>query len=629
MLNSLPVSVLYCHRGEDAIKHMKDFEPSLVLLDGDMPGMDGYQVINKMWADDDLRQIPVLLMTSHFSDRKQLLNQPLLEVVDALPKPINPAILVSRVKLALTLRSHQQKIIAVLEDGGQAMRKRHEGVIAVNAQGIVTFVNATGLALLRTNHQMISGVYIESIFEEPNHLVKSAWHQHPIQRMCSQGNILQVESCQLYCADGNQITVKMAAIPMDHDDELSLVIAFRQIESLSTEEDQGQYQDQYQRQADLESFDLLTGTYNRLAFERLIEERIQRNQDKGKKLAVIQIDLAHFNHVNESLGHSVGDRMLKDVVSRIRKSVRPTDRIGRIGGDVFALMVDDVVEPKRAGRVAQKIIKALRERFLLDGFELYIGCSLGISTYPECGIDSGALLKNAAIAVEGAKLLGSNAYQYFTAKMNEEMLARVELESSLHHALERGEFDAEVVPCAVTQLSSQYPADTKVFRLNIRWTHPRFGCATSAELLNLLERHDATHLYQQALTTVLEQFASVVEQDIKLLIPTTLRLLIIEQLGESVAAKMPQMPASSIGWLLHEQGLGRYLNQAETHLKQLQAMGFSIGLSFENGAYLATCLNQLELDYLSLPAQEQSGKAKYLEDALLELAGKLDIAVIR
>lgn len=624
MLESLDVAILYCHKGEDAITHIREHNPSLVLLDSEMPNLNGYQVINQMWSDDDLRQIPVLLMTTHFADRKQLLHQPLLEVVDSLPKPINPALLIDRVKMALILRTHQQTIISMLEDGGQAMRKRHEGVLAVDSFGRIAFANATALALLRTNHQMIFGVYIESIFEEPNHAANSAWLDHPIQRVCSQGNVLQVEACVLYCADGNSINVKMAAIPMEAGSDLSMTIAFRQISppKLEPQEDET-------AALHLNHYDPLTGVFHRQAFEQVVDDRIKRHESTDTKIAIIQIDLTHFNHVNESLGHEVGDRMLKDVVARIHKSVRPTDRVGRIGGDVFALMVDDVSGHKAAGAIAQKIISTLTESFLLEGYELFIGASIGIASFPECGKESKALMKNAALAVEGAKLAGANTYQYFTAKMNDEMLARVELESSLRHAFERDEIEANIQPLTCVTPSSNFPSKDNLFVLELVWSHSRFGCDTRT-LLSLYERHGALDLYAEIILGVVDQFVTQAPDGAVLVVPVSLRFSTVEALYQRFEALLSKGRPDMIYWMLQEDGLDRVLSRQKNGDMASAPEWMKLGLDGQGRNYFSQAFDQLALQFVvtAPPSEAMEAKPLIMHRAFVEMVSELDIAVL-
>ncbi|HBF09264.1 MAG TPA: hypothetical protein DHW71_03925 [Gammaproteobacteria bacterium] len=624
MLDDLDVSLSYCHRSENALAHIREIEPSLVLLDADMPGMNGYQVINQMWSDDDLRQIPVLLMTSHFADRKQLLHQPLLEVVDTLPKPLNPTMLVDRVKMALTLKAHQRSIVNILDDGGQAIRKRHEGVLAIDRQGKITFANATALALLRTNHQMIFGVYLESIFEEPNHQVNSAWTDHPLHKVCSQGNVLQVESCLLYCADGSTIQVKMAAIPMDKEGELSMVIAFRQIKK---EEAETPPEDETPLNY-LKEYDTLTGTYSRTAFEQVIDDRIKVNTNTEKKLAVLQVDLSHFNHVNETLGHDVGDRMLKDVVSRMRSSLRVTDAIGRIGGDVFAVLIDDVQNHANAAAIARKIVGALKESFLLEGFELYIACNVGIATFPECGKESASLLKNAAIAVDGAKLVGSNTYKFFTAQMNKEILERVQLEASLKHSLERGELDASLAQLKSSHLGG-FPEGAHVFELRVQWKHPKFGVNNASELLDLFERYAAVHLYQELVLGVLSQVTQQTDANTYILIPFTISGLMASDFIELVHKHIPGIVPSQVGWMIQEDSLGRIPAKVEGKLQKMKAAGYRLGVHTTIGNALVRAFDVLDVDFVKFSEKELNERQQLLISMSQELVKQMAVAVFQ
>ena len=393
-LEGMDVDLMYCAQGKDAIAHMKSINPSLVILDSELKDTDGYHVINDMWVDDELKQIPVLLMTTHFAERKQLLHQPLLEMIDTLPKPLNQALLRARVEQALTLRMHQKTIVKLLDDGGEAMRKRHEGVLAIDDEGRIIFSNATALALLRTNHQQLVGVYLQSLFEEPNHGVISEWHKHPIAMVCSQGNVLQVEHCVLFGADGQSFPVKLAAIPLEGTEAVKTILAFRKMKAAQTEGEE---------EAEAQLVDGLTGTLNLEQFEHRIELAIHcAKEGKDSKIAVFELDLAYFDHVNESLGHEIGDEILKDVVGRLQKVLRPVDRIARIRGDVFAILVEHLKASTYAAQIAVKVIEVLKAPFLVKGYELHLACSIGIATYPACGKDAKALMRNAKLAVEKA-----------------------------------------------------------------------------------------------------------------------------------------------------------------------------------------------------------------------------------
>jgi len=594
-LEGLDIEISYSNNAVDALRHMTELNPSLVILDSEMPQTDGYHVINQMWIDDNLRQIPVLLMTTHLAERKQLLHHQLLEMIDTLPKPINQVILRQKVIQALALRAHQLTIVELLEDGGQAMRKRHEGVIAADSDGLICFANATALALLRTNHQNLVGLYLQSIFEEPNHSVIAQWHKHPVAIVCEQGNVLQVENCFLTAADGNKISVKLAAIPLQDNNEVNLILAFRQVALVEENSDNP-------TATGIPEFDPLTGTLSAGQFEHFVDSLIQRkSEDKQtSKLAVIQIDLAHFDHINESLGHSIGDQLLKEIVSRIQKVLRPLDRLARIDGDVFAVIVNDLPAASYAAQICRKLIQSIRACFLVSGYELFIGCCLGIATYPECGKEGAALLKNANLAVQRAKMLGHNNYQFFTATMNAEIALRIQEEVKIRDAFSQNSLKTQLLPLHLNSKTTIY-----AYAIGYHWGEDLSIFKSTELVISHIYRFGLSDVYIPWLLQVVEQyFQSEAKDPLPLIIP----LHINDLISSAFISKMSELleflgvSCDQLYFAIMEDGLHRLRAEDIVQLKQIQASGYGLGANCQTlGAHLGRILVDIDLDFIKLP----------------------------
>ena len=389
MLVELAIEVKTFQSAQAALTEFQNLMPLMVILDADMPEMDGYQMINQMQAEDRMRHIPVLLMTPNFSDAKQFLYGSLMEVIDTISKPISPAILIEKIKAVKELERYQAMITQVLDGDGQIMRKKHEGVLALDKEGHIKFANSSALKMLKTTASNLVGAYFESLFQEPCTSVFSEWDEHPIPKVCAEGNILQVEETKLWCADGESIGVKMAAIPLFDQVELSMFVAFKRLNKSPEVED---------KLDALMHLDQLTGLMMREKFSEKLDKEIGRIHSQTNRLAVLYIDLLHFNNINESLGHHIGDEVLKSVADRLNKSVRGGDFVGRIGGDVFAIVVTEIKTPNLAGQVAKKILATLKAPCLVNGYEVFVSCNIGISTYPMSGENSKTLLKNSDLA---------------------------------------------------------------------------------------------------------------------------------------------------------------------------------------------------------------------------------------
>jgi diguanylate cyclase (GGDEF)-like protein len=195
--------------------------------------------------------------------------------------------------------------------------------------------------------------------------------------------------------------------------------------------------------------DALTGLPNRyLLFDRL-EVALARARRAGGRLAVLFLDLDRFKVVNDTLGHSVGDRLLREVAERLSRHVRKGDTLARLGGDEFTLLLETAPHPEDAVKVARNLREVLREPFALDGRDLYVTTSTGIALHPEDGADVESLLKGSDVAMYRAKQQGGDGFQLYQPEMNARAEERLSLESSLRKALGLGQFALRIVQVAV------------------------------------------------------------------------------------------------------------------------------------------------------------------------------------
>ena len=238
------------------------------------------------------------------------------------------------------------------------------------------------------------------------------------------------------------------------------------------------YQVQLEHQA---NYDALTGLPNRTLLHDRLRQAVfaQRNV---RAIAVVFIDLDHFKVVNDSLGHSVGDELLKSMAERLRSVLRDGDTVARLGGDEFVLILNDQNNEEVVFRAMQRITAKVNQPHSVEGKELYITCSAGISLHPQDGPDVDTLLKNADVAMYRAKEAGRNNFQFFTSEMNQLVNERLQMEQSLRRALERGEF----------LLHYQQKVDVKSGAVVgsealLRWLHPEWGLVRPARFIPLAE----------------------------------------------------------------------------------------------------------------------------------------------
>jgi diguanylate cyclase (GGDEF)-like protein len=238
------------------------------------------------------------------------------------------------------------------------------------------------------------------------------------------------------------------------------------------------YQVQLEHQA---NYDALTGLPNR----NLLHDRMRQAvfaQRSPRAMAVVFIDLDNFKFVNDSLGHGVGDKLLKGMAERLRAVLREGDTVARLGGDEFVVILNDHTSEEVIFRAMQRIIHEVGLPMNVDGHDLSLTCSAGISLYPQDGGDVETLLRNADAAMYRAKDHGRNNFQFYTSEMNERINERVALENALRRALERNEFLLHYQQ--KVDLSSSAVAGAEAL---VRWNHPEWGLLRPERFIPLAE----------------------------------------------------------------------------------------------------------------------------------------------
>ena len=232
----------------------------------------------------------------------------------------------------------------------------------------------------------------------------------------------------------------------------------------------------------LATHDELTGLANRTLLLDRLEQSLHYARRSGRLVAVLLFDLDRFKVINDSLGHAFGDQVLCAVAQRLRKLVREADTLARLGGDEFVILLAEVAEPEDVGLVAAKILQHLAEPLSIDGREIRLTASLGVSLYPRDSDEGAILIRNADMAMYRAKRDGSSTFAFYSPEMNQRIRETLELEGALRQALEREEFRLHYQP--KVELASGRIIGCEAL---VRWHHPQRGMVSPVDFIPLAE----------------------------------------------------------------------------------------------------------------------------------------------
>lgn len=250
---------------------------------------------------------------------------------------------------------------------------------------------------------------------------------------------------------------------------------------LATHEDVTERRQVEAKIAHMARHDALTNLPNRLLFREGIEQALHR-VSRGARIAVHCLDLDRFKSVNDTLGHSIGDALLRAVTERLVKCIRDTDVVARLGGDEFAIIQTLTERDINANSLAQRVIDAVILPYELDGHQVVVGVSIGIAVAPGDGVEPDELLKNADLALYRAKMDGRGIYRFFETEMDARMQARRMLELDLRKALVAGEFELYYQPLVTVE-----NGEITGFESLLRWNHPERGLVSPAEFISVAE----------------------------------------------------------------------------------------------------------------------------------------------
>ncbi len=352
----------------------------------------------------------------------------------------------------------------------------------------------------------------------------------------------------------------------------------------------------------LAHYDGLTGLPNRVLFFDRLKQTLAQARRREKLAAVMFLDLDRFKVVNDTLGHAVGDELLRHVAQRLAGCVRVGDTVARFSGDEFVLIVNDLEQPEDARLIAQKVLQAFADPFRVGGHEVFVSTSIGISMFPTDCDDEQALLKDADTAMYRAKESGRNNFQFYTREMNARAMYRLQLENSLRHALERGEFRLHYQPKACLHTGRI----TGVEAL-LRWERPEHGLVPPGDFVPLLEDTGLiVPVGEWVIAEACRQLAAwraAGREPVSIAINISARQFAARNLGEIVRRVLDEHQADPryIEFELTESLLMVNTEEAVRTLEYLKALGLKLSIDdFGTGYSSLSYLKRFPIDALKI-----------------------------
>ncbi len=413
---------------------------------------------------------------------------------------------------------------------------------------------------------------------------------------------------------------------LDADGKIASILSFVQdVSSRIQAEERLQY---------MATRDALTGLPNRLLLHERLTQAIAQAKRGGRRVGVLFIDLDRFKNVNDTLGHRIGDELLKGVTKALSTALRETDLLARLGGDEFMVIVDDFEEPAVLGRIAQKLLDAIAQPFKIEEHDIYVTSSIGISVYPDDSDDPEELLKHADVAMYRSKELGRNTYQFLDADLAQRRLKQHTLESALRTALKDEVLELHYQP--VVRIADNNVVGAEAL---LRWNDPEHGNVPPQVFIPLAEESGLIHaLGEWVLKSAAKQ--CVAWRDAGMPLTISVNLSARQFYRDDLAQRISEI-VKSVGcepsWIeleVTETSLMHDLDAIRKVLHQLRGEGFTVAIDdFGTGYSSLTHLKHFPIDTLKIDIsfiadlETDPGDAAITE-AIIGLARGLNLKVV-
>jgi diguanylate cyclase (GGDEF)-like protein len=575
-LAPLECRIVEAQSGEEALARVADEMPALVLLDVMMHGMDGFATCQRLRAMPHGRTVPVLIMTG-LEDMDSIATAYTVGATDFITKPSQPRILQNRVRYMLragdaatALRQNEEMLSAaqkmaglgtwVCDTAGTLLRSTPEAERVYGVEGPVTLHDLH--AFIHADDKAKVELAITDLRERG-----AAYLVH--YRVAQPGRPLrtvQEQARQHLDGLGQQSTLLGAVLDITDQTE-----ARARIHTLAY-------------------YDTVTGLPNRAMLMERLGDAIDRARQADRGVGLLFIDLDRFKGVNDTLGHSAGDSLLRSVANRVEQVLRtrngegsrPTSRgdlLARLGGDEFVILLPDLVDPAVTNSVAERVLNVLVEPFVINGHEVAISASVGTSSFPTDGEDIETLLRGADVAMYQAKEAGGNGVRHFTEATGSAAQKRFALEEGIRRGLRCGEFELYYQPKVDART-----LDILGCEALIRWRHPERGLVEPGEFIQVAEQTGLiVSIGEWALRAACAQARAWIDQGLpvgRVAVNLSPRQFMQQNLVSVVRRALDdaRLPPEHLELEVTESGVMKNIDSAILTMKQIGDMGVTLAL---------------------------------------------------
>jgi diguanylate cyclase (GGDEF)-like protein/PAS domain S-box-containing protein len=478
-LEHIGLNVCEASHGAQALEQFALHRPDIIMLDVFMPVMDGYAACSQLRGSVGGSRVPILMMTG-LDDAEAIARAYEHGATDFITKPLNPTILSHRVKYMLRGSRTLDALLRSEARLGLAQRIAKIGNWEWQPQSGHFSASSELCRLMGIRPQDFGGTleaFLQAVDAQDQDRVEKA-----LRRILTDRTPCDIDH-RIVLPNGSDFNVNLQAEAIFDDQLKALTI-------VGTAQDISERKRSEREIHRLAYYDSLTGLPNRVLFKDRVTQAIAHARRYRYHLAVLFLDLDRFKLINDTLGHNVGDLLLKHLADRLSESIRHSDSIGRstetaqthelarLGGDEFTVLLTNLKDVQDASKVARRILEGLAQPFLVSGHEIFVTVSVGIAIFPADGDSVDMLLKNSDTAMYHAKEQGRNNFQYYSNAMNAAANERLMLEREVRHATEREEFVVYYQPQIDLRSGRIMGAEALV-----RWQHPQRGLLAPGEFL--------------------------------------------------------------------------------------------------------------------------------------------------